>query len=138
MFARAAGVNIVALASTSSLRWLTPSLPTATRTLEQLTEHPTQLAITRDGGGIVGRTHFGELLYWDIAPDTRPVDRIVREAALLDPDQTVVKGSLSVPLPEADRNALRAADPGRPCTSALLPRIRSRRAKAAFRQICST
>ena len=119
MFARAAGANLVALASTRSLQWLTPPLPlpTAVPPSSQFAEHIAQLAITRDGNGIVGRAHLGELLYWDIAPDARPVERIVREAALLNPDQTVIKGSLAAPLPDADRQALRAVDPGPPLSA---------------------
>ena len=71
-----------------------------------------------------------------VAPS--PIGRIVREAALLNPDQTLVKGSLSPPLPDADREALRAADPGPPLHTGGFRTIRSPRAKAVFRRACST
>jgi hypothetical protein len=114
MFARAASMNAVTLTSTSTLQWLTPLLPTSVPTPGLFLEHPIQIAVTLDGNGLVGRTRNGHWLYWDVSPDSRPAQRIAREAALLNPDQKLTKAALSSPLAEDDRQALRAADPGPP------------------------
>ncbi len=113
MFARAGGMHVAALTATSNRQWLTPPLPTVVPAFMQSVEHLNQLAITRDGSGLIGRTRVGEWLYWDIGPDTRPAEQIAREAALLNPDQTVVKNGLAVQLPESDCQAL-CTDDSRP------------------------
>ena len=114
MFARAGGMDVVALTATSNRQWLTPPLSTAVPTFTTVIEHPTQLIITRDGTGLIGRTRIGEWLYWDIGPDTRSAERIAREAALLNPDQAAVKNGLAAQLPESERQTIRANDPGPP------------------------
>jgi serine/threonine protein kinase len=114
MFARAAGMNLVIVTSTSDLNWLSPPLPTSLPTEHQVIEFPTHLAITRDGSGVVGRNRSGQWLYWNIEPDKRPIAQIQSEAALLNPVQAAVKDGLSPPLPAADRASLRADDAGAP------------------------
>ena len=114
MYARAASMNSVVLSSTSDRGWLSPPLPTAVPTEHQHAEFPTHLAITRDDRGLIGRTRSGQWLYWNIAPDPRPVERIGREAAVLNPVQTAVAGGMSPALPDAERADLRATDPGPP------------------------
>jgi WD40 repeat protein len=114
MFARAPGQDRVVFTSTRDLQWLSPLLPTGVPALDAYREHPTQLAFTPDGNGLIARMRQREWLYWDIRPDLRPVDLIAREAALLNPDETRLKHGLALPLPDSERQALRADDPGTP------------------------
>lgn len=114
MFARAATEDRVMLTSTRDLEWLSPLLPVAVPALDAYREHPTQLAFTPDGHGLIARMRQREWLYWDIRPDQRPVNLVAREAALLNPDQTKLKHGMATLLPASERKALRADDPGPP------------------------
>jgi len=113
MFARATEDRVV-LTSTRDLQWLSPLLPVAVPALDAYREHPTQLAFTPDGNGLIARMRQREWLYWDVRPDLRPIALISLEAALLNPDPTKLKHGLATMLPASERRALRADDPGPP------------------------
>ena len=123
MFARAPRQDRIVLTSTHSLQWLTPTLPTALAApnTDMGSQHPTHLAFTRDGNGLIGRARQHEWLYWDVRPDPRPVDLIAREAALLNPDSTTVKNGFSSMLADSERQALRSDDPGPPLYTGRFP-----------------
>ena len=113
MFARATADALV-LTSTRTLQWLSPPLPAL---LPQgydgaRDEHPTQLVFSADGGIVLGRSRHGRILRWNVAPELRPADQLVREADWLSPGPTAASSPLRGALTDAERSALRAQDPG--------------------------
>ncbi|MGA9335296.1 MAG: WD40 repeat domain-containing serine/threonine protein kinase, partial [Rudaea sp.] len=113
-FARAPSADHIAITSTDDRQWLSPLMPTALPMADPFSQHPTQLAFTPDGNGLVARMYQREWLYWDVRPDLRPVDQIVQEAELLHPDRKPVKNAFPTMLSEIERRHLRASDPGPP------------------------
>jgi WD40 repeat protein len=105
------GVSIT-LTALPGLVWLSPELQTGHIWAANVADFTGQLAFSADGEGLVGRSRRGEWLYWNVAPDARPAEVLEREATLFNPDRTQVKHSMSVPLAEAERRALRATDNG--------------------------
>jgi len=124
MFALASA-DSVTLTAARSLQWLAPPLPAALAHMSTFNVHPTQLAFTRDGENLIARSRDDWWLRWNIAPDVRPVDQLLREAALLSPDQSSPWGGLSSPLPQAQRQAMRAQDSGPPHAVAAAPSVES-------------
>ena len=123
LFAHATNTNAV-LTSTRSLVWLSPPMPVTG-------DSPTHLGFTRDGHGLIGRGADGSLSYWDVSPDLRPISQLEREAELLNPDRTKVKGALAADRSDVERQLLRGNDPGapaRPEPEPTAPRYPPRRA----------
>jgi hypothetical protein len=108
MFARATADSIV-LTSTQTLQWLSPPLPALLPQGDDgaRDEHPTQLVFSADGGIVLGRSRHGRILRWNVAPELRPADQLVREADWLSPASSALRGALT----DAERSALRAQDP---------------------------
>jgi hypothetical protein len=113
MFARGVWASVsqagAMLTSTrGSHPWVSPLMPEALPARDPISH----LAFTRDGSGLIARSRLGAWLYWDVSPDPRPIDRISREAVLLNPDQSTVKGGMTPALSDAERQELRADDSG--------------------------
>jgi hypothetical protein len=77
-------------------------------------DHPAQLVISTDGNSIIGRSRRSVWLAWNIAPDLRPSDDLMREAVFLNPGPSPASGASRPPLTTAERLALRAEDSGAP------------------------
>jgi len=134
MFARATSDSIV-LTSTRSLQWLSPSMPASLPWGwdDASSEHTTQLAFTSDGSSIVGRSRRGIWLTWNVAPDSRPAEDLVKEADFLSAGPSPASGISRAALTQAERLALRAQDPGPPHANPVasnLPTVPPRRADA--------
>lgn len=114
MFARAAADAIV-LTSMQTLRWLSPAMPVSLPLVSDTrSDHPAQLVISTRGNSIIGRSRRGVWLEWNIAPDLRPSDELMREAVFLNPGPSPASGASRPPLNTSERLALRAEDSGAP------------------------
>jgi WD40 repeat protein len=78
-------------------------------------DRPTQLAFDPASTRLSGRSAYGRLLRWDIAPDKRALPELERDAELYAAARNDARWSvLGEDLPPATRAALRARDPGPP------------------------
>ena len=112
MFARALGDSIQ-LTSTRSLEWLSPTLPASLpRVGDARSDHATHLVFSPDGNRIIGRSRRGWWLTWDVTPEARPSEELIEEAALLSPGPSMSIAASRPLLTPAQRQALRAQDPG--------------------------
>jgi hypothetical protein len=114
MFARAQDGSIQ-LTSTRSLGWLSPAMPASLPWIgDGRSDHATHLVFSPDGNRIIGRSRRGWWLTWNVAPDARPSEQLVDEATLLSPGPSTSSGISRPALTPAQRQALRAQDPGPP------------------------
>ncbi len=72
----------------------------------------TQIAFASDSNSLLARTAAGRWLHWAIAPDLRPLERIVRHVTQLASPESVLYFEQAPPLAPALRLELRALDPG--------------------------
>jgi WD40 repeat protein len=78
-------------------------------------DRPAQLAFDPSDQRLSGRSAYGRLLRWDIAPDARALPELERDAELYAAARNDARWDVSTQdLPLATRAALRARDPGPP------------------------
>lgn len=115
-FARATKAGVV-LASAADGQWLSPELPAAGLASDSVD----RLAFTPDGSGLVGRSARNQWLYWDVTPERRPAQQLLRMARRLYPDAARPPGEPALQLSARERAELRASDPGEPPAAATAP-----------------